>query len=97
MTSDDPSKELEKLRAELDRPSLYDETVTLLASRGFAIPAELAERDKHKPWEPSKPVEEAWAEIYRHPNKHWDLYELADVQEGIDSFEQRRKPDWSHK
>ncbi|MGB5778542.1 MAG: tryptophan 2,3-dioxygenase family protein, partial [Allopontixanthobacter sediminis] len=20
----------------------------------------------------------AWAEVYRHPNKHWDLYELAE-------------------
>ncbi len=66
------------LRDELDRASLYDEAIRLLARRGFEIPADVLERDVQKPWTASRAVEEAWAEVYRHPNKHWDLYELAE-------------------
>ncbi|MGX7927820.1 tryptophan 2,3-dioxygenase [Tsuneonella sp. HG094] len=67
-----------ELRAELDRPSLYDEAVRLLARRGLAIPAEVLERDHSGGWTPSPAVEAAWAEIYRDPEAHWDLYELAE-------------------
>ena len=67
-----------ELRAELARPSLYDEAVRLLARRGFAIPADVLERDLQSGWEPSPAVEAAWAEIYRDPEAHWDLYELAE-------------------
>ena len=66
------------LNAELERASLYDEAVQLLARRGFDIPCAVLERDFRTPWTASEAVEAAWAEIYRHPNKHWDLYELAE-------------------
>ena len=68
----------EKLREELDRPSIYDEAVRLLARRGLAIPSEVLDRDTHGEWQQSDAVEAAWAEVYRHPNKLWDLYELAE-------------------
>ena len=67
-----------QLREELQRPSLYDETVHLLARRGFAIPTKIVERDKHADWQHSDAVENAWAQIYRAPEAHWDLYELAE-------------------
>jgi tryptophan 2,3-dioxygenase len=66
------------LRAEMDRPSLYDEAIGLLARRGFDIPDEVLSRDTKAPWTASAAVEAVWAEVYRHPNKHWDLYELAE-------------------
>jgi tryptophan 2,3-dioxygenase len=66
------------LRAELARPSLYEETVRLLARRGFAIPSEVLARDHRGGWAASPAVEAAWAEIYRDPDAHWDLYELAE-------------------
>jgi tryptophan 2,3-dioxygenase len=66
------------LRAEMDRPSLYDEAIGLLARRGFDIPNEVLSRDTKAPWTASAAVEAVWAEVYRHPNKHWDLYELAE-------------------
>ena len=66
------------LRAELAHPSLYDEAVRLLARRGFAIPTEVLERDHTGGWTPSPAVEAAWAAIYRDPEAHWDLYELAE-------------------
>ena len=66
------------LRAELGRPSLYDEAVRLLARRGFAIPAAVLGRDVDLPWAASREVEAAWGAIYRNPQVHWDLYELAE-------------------
>ena len=68
----------EKLRAELDRPSLYDEAVRLLARRGFAIPEDVLARNHHGGWEASAEVEAAWADVYRAPDRYWDLYELAE-------------------
>ncbi len=66
------------LEAELARPSIYDEAVRLLARRGFAIPAEVLDRPLAEVWVRSEAVEAAWAEIYRDPQAHWDLYELAE-------------------
>ncbi|UIP07107.1 tryptophan 2,3-dioxygenase family protein [Erythrobacter sp. SDW2] len=66
------------LEAELARPSIYDESVRLLARRGFAIPVEVLKRKLDAVWVRSEAVEAAWAEIYRDPQAHWDLYELAE-------------------
>ena len=62
-----------RLEAELARPSLYDEAIALLGRRGLAIPADVAARDGASP-----EVEAAWATVYADPNRHWDLYELAE-------------------
>ena len=67
-----------ELRAELARPSLYDEIVRLLARRGFAIPEEVLERGLDRPHEASDAITEAWAQVYRDPDEYWDLYELAE-------------------
>ncbi len=67
-----------QLREELTRPSIYAATVALLARRGFAIPDAVLSRDPATPWEHSDAVEEAWAAVYRDPQAHWDLYELAE-------------------
>jgi tryptophan 2,3-dioxygenase len=66
------------LRAEMARPSLYDEVLRLLARRGFAIPAEVLERGLDRPHESQPAIVEAWAQVYRDPEEHWDLYELAE-------------------
>jgi tryptophan 2,3-dioxygenase len=74
--SDPPTHAL--LGRELATPSLYDETLKLLARRGFAIPRERLERDWTKSYEAHPEVEAAWLAIYRDSNAHWDLYELAE-------------------
>ncbi len=74
--SDPPNYAL--LGRELATPSLYDETLKLLARRGFAIPRECLERDWTKSYEAHPKVEAAWLAIYRDSNAHWDLYELAE-------------------
>jgi tryptophan 2,3-dioxygenase len=68
----------DELRAELGRPSLYDEALRLLARRGFAIPAEVLERGLERPHEANPAITAAWAQVYRDPEPFWDLYELAE-------------------
>ena len=53
-----------RLRAALAEPSLYDETLRLLARRGFAIPPERAERDWSVPLEPDPRLVKAFKAIY---------------------------------
>jgi tryptophan 2,3-dioxygenase len=66
------------LRRALAEPSLYDETLRLLARRGFDIPAEVVDRDFTQPYVASSAVEAAWTQVYRDPEAYWDLYELAE-------------------
>ncbi|MGH7009820.1 MAG: tryptophan 2,3-dioxygenase, partial [Caulobacteraceae bacterium] len=44
----------------LAKPSLYDESIALLARRGFAIPRSLLSRDFRQPYVPSEAVADAW-------------------------------------
>ena len=69
---------LERLRAELARPSLYDEAVRALARAGHHVPGAVLARNPGQPWEPNAEVEAAWAEVYRDPEAQWPLYELAE-------------------
>ena len=68
----------QRLTREMARGSIYDEAVKLLARRGFAIDPAAHNRDPAAAYEHNASVESAWAEIYRDPQKHWDLYELAE-------------------
>jgi tryptophan 2,3-dioxygenase len=68
----------------LHRPSLYDESLRLLARRGFAIPAEVIDRDWSLPYVENAEVLAAWLEVYRNVEQHWDLYELAEKLVDLD-------------
>ena len=59
-------------------PSLYDESLRLLARRGLAVPDSHAARDWSKPYVASNEVEQAWLTVYRDPQRYWDLYQLAE-------------------
>ncbi|GMN02247.1 tryptophan 2,3-dioxygenase [Erythrobacter sp. MTPC3] len=67
-----------RLRRETARASLYDAAIQLLARRGFEIDQKATERNLTAPYVHNTSVENAWAAIYREPEKHWDLYELAE-------------------
>jgi len=66
------------LRAELARPSLYDEALRLLARRGLPVPRAVLARDVAARHAADPGVEACWGEIYRQPERYWDLYELAE-------------------
>jgi tryptophan 2,3-dioxygenase len=68
----------EELAAALHAPSLYDETLQLLARRRFAIPASVTARDWSLPYVANADVEAAWLTIYHDVERYWDLYELAE-------------------
>jgi tryptophan 2,3-dioxygenase len=67
-----------ELSEALRAPSLYDETLRLLARRGFAIDEAVTARDFAARHEPNESVRAAWRTIYRDPRLHWELYELAE-------------------
>jgi tryptophan 2,3-dioxygenase len=66
------------LAAALAAPSLYDETLRLLARRGLPIPADRLERDFTQPYTASPDVEAAWLRVYRDNVGWWDLYDLGE-------------------
>jgi tryptophan 2,3-dioxygenase len=35
-------------------------------------------RDPRSPWRPNPAVEDAWRAVYAAPERHWELYELAE-------------------
>jgi tryptophan 2,3-dioxygenase len=59
-------------------PSLYDESLRLLARRGLPVPADRLERDWTEPYIASTGVEQAWLAVYRDPDAYWDLYQLGE-------------------
>jgi tryptophan 2,3-dioxygenase len=61
-----------------EAPSLYDESLRLLARRGLPIPASHLARDWTQPYAASDEVERAWLVAYREPKAHWDLYQLGE-------------------
>ena len=65
------------LEAELAQPSLYDVALRAL-HQSFALPEEVITRDLSEAYQTSDAVEAAWSEVYRAPEDHWELYELAE-------------------
>ena len=66
------------LERRLAEPSLYDEALRLLARSGFSLAPAVIDRDWTKPYEANDTVRTAWTEVYRDPETHWTLYDLAE-------------------
>jgi tryptophan 2,3-dioxygenase len=69
---------LAQVEQALRAPSLYDESLRLLARRGIPVPASHLDRDWTLPYVESEAVRDAWLIVYRDPNRHWDLYQLGE-------------------
>jgi tryptophan 2,3-dioxygenase len=69
---------LAQVEAAYRSPSLYDESLRLLARHGLPVPADKLERDWTQPYDASDGVEAAWLTVYRDPHAHWDLYQLGE-------------------
>ena len=59
-------------------PSLYDEALRLLARRGISVPDSHLARDWSLPYPADSGVEAAWPQVYRDPQRYWDLYQLGE-------------------
>jgi tryptophan 2,3-dioxygenase len=66
------------VQAAYEAPSLYDEALRLLARRGISVPASHTGRDWTQAYQANEAVEQAWLEVYRNPEKYWDLYQLGE-------------------
>jgi len=77
----------------LRQPSLYDDALAALAAAGFQVPAEALDRDWTQPYAPDPRTEAAWAEVYRQPERWWDLYQLAEKLVDLDDA----LATWRHK
>jgi tryptophan 2,3-dioxygenase len=81
----------EELTAISNAPSIYDEIIKIMANSGFEIDANMLERDFNQPYESNESVLNAWLEVYRNADKHFELYELAEKLMDIeDAFQQWR-------
>ncbi len=72
-------------------PSLYDESIRLLARRGFKVDPACVERDWRLAHAFDESVCAAWVAVYRDTEAHWELYELAEKLVDLeDAFRQWR-------
>ncbi|MGE7385816.1 tryptophan 2,3-dioxygenase family protein [Streptomyces sp. NPDC004126] len=79
-----PHRGAPRVHAELEKalhePSVYDETLRLLARRGLPVPKAVLDRDLALRYEPSAEVEAVWTELYADPaGGHADLHRLGEV------------------
>lgn len=80
-----------ELQRVLEEPGLYDVVLRKLHADGFGIASDIIERDVSAPYEASDSVHAAWLEIYREPEKYFELYELAEKLVDIeDAFQNWR-------
>lgn len=66
------------VQAAFEAPSLYDEALRLLQRRGLSLPTSHTQRDWTQPYAASTEVEQAWLQVYRNRQEHWDLYQLGE-------------------
>lgn len=78
---------VQRLESILQRPSLYDEAIRLLARSGFDVGAERGDLRSRR--EESAAVRDAWAAVYRAPADHWPLYELAEKLVDLEDYFRR--------
>ena len=83
---DDTTAMLETILA---GPGLYDEALRLIARRGFDIGADAARSDWRGSREENVEVLASWAAIYRAPEEHWALYELAEKLVDLEDYFRR--------
>ena len=69
---------LAQLEAAYRSPSLYDEALRLLARRGIGVPTTHLERDWSQAYLADAGVQAAWLQVYRDPQRYWDLYQLGE-------------------
>jgi tryptophan 2,3-dioxygenase len=81
----------ELLQQLLVEPSLYDEFLRFLARRGYAVPADVLDRDFSQPYHLHEELVDTFASVYAAPAEHWGVYEtceeLVDIE---DNFQQWR-------
>ncbi|CAA9344899.1 MAG: Tryptophan 2,3-dioxygenase [uncultured Nocardioidaceae bacterium] len=72
----------------LEAPSVYDAFLRYLSRHGHPVPAPVLERDVRAGWEEVPELVPVLAEIYRHTDRYWELYETCeDLVDLEDAFQ----------
>jgi len=78
------SPDYEKVKAALERPSVYDSFLRYLADKGYDVPEDALERDVTQPVQESKGVQAALLQAYRDDGGPAQVAErLVDFDEGF--------------
>ncbi len=77
------------LDAELARPSLYDEVLSLAMRQGHDLPTDAITRDLDKPHQEHPAIIEMWRRIYSDPARHWSIYEMAEKLVDLEDYFRR--------
>jgi tryptophan 2,3-dioxygenase len=78
------SVDRDRVRAAMARPSVYDSFLRNLSAKGYAIPAEVLERDVTQPVVESEGVQRALLQVYRDDGAPAQLAErMVDFDEGF--------------
>jgi tryptophan 2,3-dioxygenase len=77
-----------KLTAELDNPSLYHVALRALEAE-LNLKFDPSVYKMRSPHASDPKVMEAWASIYKSPEQHWDIYELAEKLMDLEDYFRR--------
>ena len=78
------SADFARVKAALERPSVYDSFLRYLAAKGYPVPADALERDVTQPVQESKGVQAALLQAYRDDGEPAQVAErLVDFDEGF--------------
>ncbi|HSJ90958.1 MAG TPA: tryptophan 2,3-dioxygenase [Ilumatobacter sp.] len=80
---------LERLTAELSRPSLYDEAVRFVGRSGVEIPGDALARDLAAPHVLDERIVAMWRQVYEDPERWWSQYELAEKLVDVEDYFRR--------
>jgi len=81
----------DELERALNEPGLYDVVLRELSKVGFDIDEQVLKRDFSLPYEANDSVQAAWLSVYNDPDRHFELYELAEKLVDIeDAFQNWR-------
>jgi tryptophan 2,3-dioxygenase len=78
----------ELLENELAQPSLYDVALRAL-NAAVPLPAGVLNRNTSRPHRPDDAIMKAWSTVYRNPETHWNLYELAEKLVDLEDYFRR--------
>ncbi len=77
------------LETEMAQPSLYLEVLRYAARHGMDLPADLLAAPATTPHSAHPAITELWAKVYRDPENHWSLYELAEKLVDLEDYFRR--------
>lgn len=80
---------VDRLRAELERPSLYDEAVRFVARSGVGLVDEAIRRDLSHPHLADERIVDMWRRVYEAPDRWWSQYELAEKLVDVEDYFRR--------